>query len=66
VARTLSIEWARYAITATMIAPGAASGDGDVAALVSFLCSPAGDYYSGCRFELGVAAPSHPPISPSR
>jgi NAD(P)-dependent dehydrogenase (short-subunit alcohol dehydrogenase family) len=49
VARTLSIEWARYTITATMIAPGAATSDDDIAALVSFLCSPAGDYYSGCR-----------------
>jgi NAD(P)-dependent dehydrogenase (short-subunit alcohol dehydrogenase family) len=57
VARTLSIEWARYTITATIIAPAAASADEDIAALVSFLCSPAGDYYSGCRFELGVAAP---------
>jgi NAD(P)-dependent dehydrogenase (short-subunit alcohol dehydrogenase family) len=51
-ARTLSVEWARYAITATMIAPGAATTDQELAELVCFLVSPAGDYLSGCRFEL--------------
>jgi hypothetical protein len=52
-ARTLSIEWARYGILPTMIAPGTSTADGEVATLVAFLVSPAGDYYSGCRFELG-------------
>lgn len=55
-ARTLSVEWARYEITATMIAPGHATTDDQIAQLVCFLVSPAGDYYSGCRFSLGVAA----------
>lgn len=48
-ARTLSIEWARYGITPTTILPG---GGDDVAELVAFLASPAGDYYSGCTFAL--------------
>jgi hypothetical protein len=48
-ARTLSIEWARYGITPTAILPGS---DEDVAELVAFLASPAGNYYSGCAFTL--------------
>ena len=51
-ARTLSIEWSRYAITPTAILPGAATTDAEVAQLVAFLASPAGDYYSGCAFTL--------------
>jgi NAD(P)-dependent dehydrogenase (short-subunit alcohol dehydrogenase family) len=53
-ARTLSIEWARYDITAAMLAPGVSSTDDEVAELVSFLVSPAGEYLSGCRLELGL------------
>ena len=52
-ARTLSVEWARYRLTATAIWPGASARAGEIAELVAFLLSPAGDYYSGCRFELG-------------
>jgi NAD(P)-dependent dehydrogenase (short-subunit alcohol dehydrogenase family) len=59
-ARTLSIEWARYGITVTAIAPGVATRDEDIALLVAFLLSPAGDYYSGCRFELGAVEPRAP------
>jgi NAD(P)-dependent dehydrogenase (short-subunit alcohol dehydrogenase family) len=55
-ARTLSIEWARYAIRTTAVLPGDATGDEDVAALVAYLASPAGDYFSGCAFTLGAAA----------
>ena len=54
-ARTLSIEWARYGITPTAILPGAATTDDEVAELIAFLASPAGDYYSGCAFSLGRA-----------
>jgi hypothetical protein len=54
IARTLSVEWARYAITATAITPGAASTEEELATLVGYLASPAGDYFSGCRFELGA------------
>jgi NAD(P)-dependent dehydrogenase (short-subunit alcohol dehydrogenase family) len=52
-ARTLSVEWARYGITAVAIAPGPATSEDEIAQLVAFLLSPAGEYYSGCRFELG-------------
>jgi len=54
-ARTLSVEWARYGVTAVAIAPGAHASDDDLAELVCFLVSPAGEYFSGCRFELGAA-----------
>jgi hypothetical protein len=53
-ARTLSIEWARFGITTTAITPGESSSDADIATLVAFLVSPAGAYFSGCRFELGA------------
>jgi hypothetical protein len=51
-ARTLSVEWARYGITTTAIWPGSTTSDEDLATLVAYLCSPAGAYLSGCRFEL--------------
>jgi NAD(P)-dependent dehydrogenase (short-subunit alcohol dehydrogenase family) len=51
-ARTLSIEWARLGIRPVAVLPGAATAAGEVAELVAFLASPAGAYYSGCRFEL--------------
>jgi NAD(P)-dependent dehydrogenase (short-subunit alcohol dehydrogenase family) len=54
-ARTLSVEWARYGITTTAIVPAAAACEQDVALLVAFLLSPAGDYFSGCRLEIGAA-----------
>lgn len=57
-ARTLSVEWARYGITATAITPGATTTDEQLAELVCFLVSPAGDYFSGCRFSLGVTEPA--------
>jgi NAD(P)-dependent dehydrogenase (short-subunit alcohol dehydrogenase family) len=54
-ARTLSIEWARHGITPVTIEPGA-SPAGEVAALVAYLASPAGAYFSGCLLDLrGVA-----------
>ncbi len=52
-ARTLSIEWARHRVTATMIAPGPRTTDAQLAELVCYLISPGGDYFSGCRFSLG-------------
>lgn len=51
-ARTLSVEWARYAITITAIAPGQATRPADVAAVVAYLLSPAGGYFSGARLDL--------------
>jgi hypothetical protein len=65
-ARTLSVEWARFAITTVAVCPGPATADGDVAALVCFLHSRAGEYLSGCRLDLdavadpAVSAPSAP------
>jgi NAD(P)-dependent dehydrogenase (short-subunit alcohol dehydrogenase family) len=52
-ARTLSVEWARHRITAVTIAPGTATSAEQLGALLAYMCSPAGDYYSGCRLELG-------------
>jgi NAD(P)-dependent dehydrogenase (short-subunit alcohol dehydrogenase family) len=51
-ARTLSIEWARYGVTAVAIAPAEGARDEDVALLTAYLLSSAGDYFSGCRFEI--------------
>ena len=53
-ARTLSIEWARYGIRTAALLPGTATAADEVAELAAFLASHAGDYYSGCRFELGA------------
>jgi NAD(P)-dependent dehydrogenase (short-subunit alcohol dehydrogenase family) len=55
-ARTLSIEWARHAIRATAVLPGDVTTDDDVAELIAYLASPAGDYFSGCAFAMGRAA----------
>jgi len=54
-ARTLSVEWARYAVTTVALAPGDRTTDEELAELVSFLVSPAGKYFSGCLLELGAA-----------
>jgi citronellol/citronellal dehydrogenase len=51
-ARTLSIEWARYGIRITTITPGDRTGDDSVAAIVAYLVSEAGDYFSGTRLDL--------------
>jgi short chain dehydrogenase len=55
-ARTLSIEWARHGIRLTTVAPGARTSPPDVGTLVAYLASPAGDYFSGCRFGLDSIA----------
>jgi NAD(P)-dependent dehydrogenase (short-subunit alcohol dehydrogenase family) len=51
--RTLSVEWARHAVTVTTIAPGAATAPGEIAEVAAYLASPAGAYFSGCLLELG-------------
>ena len=51
-ARTLSIEWARRRVTAVAIAPGDRTAAGEVAALIAYLASPAGAYFSGCLLDL--------------
>jgi hypothetical protein len=59
-ARTLSVEWARYAVTVVAVAPGPHAGEREIAELVCYLVSPAGDYFSGCRFDLGLTAAGGP------
>jgi NAD(P)-dependent dehydrogenase (short-subunit alcohol dehydrogenase family) len=51
-ARTLSIEWARYGITPVTIAPGESTTASEVAALSAYLAAPAGAYFSGCLLDL--------------
>jgi NAD(P)-dependent dehydrogenase (short-subunit alcohol dehydrogenase family) len=56
-ARTLSIEWARFGITPVAIAPGLRTTPRELAGVVAYLASPAGDYFSGCEFDLRSTAP---------
>ena len=55
-ARTLSIEWARYAIRSTAVLPADATADEELATLVAYLASPAGDYFSGASFDFAENA----------
>ena len=55
-ARTLSVEWARYGVTVVAVAPGPHAGPAELTETVCFLVSPAGDYFSGCRFDVGLTA----------
>lgn len=50
--RTLSTEWARYAITTVAVHPGDASPPDRVAELLAWLASPAGDYVTGTALRL--------------
>jgi NAD(P)-dependent dehydrogenase (short-subunit alcohol dehydrogenase family) len=54
-ARTLSVEWARFSITTVCLAPGPSTTSQDLEQLVVYLLSPAGAYVSGARLSLGVA-----------
>jgi NAD(P)-dependent dehydrogenase (short-subunit alcohol dehydrogenase family) len=51
-ARTLSVEWARHGITAVTVAPGADTSAEEVAAMATYLASPAGAYFSGCLLDM--------------
>lgn len=51
-ARTLSTEWARYAVTTVAVLPGDATTPGALADLVAWLASPAGAYLSGTALTL--------------
>jgi NAD(P)-dependent dehydrogenase (short-subunit alcohol dehydrogenase family) len=55
-ARTLSVEWARYGVTAVAVAPGPSASAAELATLIAFVLSEAGGYLSGCRLELGAGA----------
>jgi hypothetical protein len=52
-ARTLSVEWARYGIRTAALLPGEATDPAEVAELAGYLASRAGDYFSGCHFRMG-------------
>ncbi len=54
-ARTLSVEWARYGLSVSAVTPGAGTTAAQTATLVAFLLSAAGDYLSGCRLSLGLS-----------
>jgi hypothetical protein len=53
-ARTLGIEWARFGIRTVTVLPGAGTTEDEVAQLVAYLASRAGDYFSGCAITLGA------------
>jgi NAD(P)-dependent dehydrogenase (short-subunit alcohol dehydrogenase family) len=53
-ARTVSVEWARYGITTCAIVPGHATGPETLVELVGYLLCAAGSYFTGCRLELGA------------
>jgi NAD(P)-dependent dehydrogenase (short-subunit alcohol dehydrogenase family) len=57
-ARTTSIEWARWRIRPIAVLPGAVTAPEEVADLVAYLLSDAGGYFSGCVLDLGGAAAS--------
>ena len=52
----LMTERARFMVRPVAVLPGAATSPAEVAELVAFLASPAGEYYSGCAFSLGTVA----------
>jgi hypothetical protein len=60
-ARTLSVEWARFAVRTTAVMPGDQTTDQELGELLCFMASPAGDYFSGCLLELGTVPLAEPP-----
>lgn len=54
-ARTLSVEWARYGITPVAVCP-AQDVEAELATVVAYLLSSAGGYFAGCRFDLTDSA----------
>jgi NAD(P)-dependent dehydrogenase (short-subunit alcohol dehydrogenase family) len=59
-ARTLSVEWARHGVTVVTVASGAHSVEADLAEVVSYLVSVAGDYFSGTRLDVGLVERPRP------
>ncbi|HLJ02745.1 MAG TPA: hypothetical protein VKT31_04850 [Solirubrobacteraceae bacterium] len=53
-ARTLSVEWARFQVTSCAILPGLATSTAQLRELIAYMLSPAGEYFSGCVLELGA------------
>jgi NAD(P)-dependent dehydrogenase (short-subunit alcohol dehydrogenase family) len=62
-ARTLSVEWARFGITAVTVCPGPDTTEGELSEVTAFLLSAAGGYFSGCRLDLGLVP--HEPLIPA-
>jgi hypothetical protein len=60
-ARTLSVEWARHAVTTVAIAPGPVTSPEELVTFAGFVVSPGGDYLSGCRLDMGVV-----PLTPGQ
>ena len=54
-ARTTGVEWARLGIRVVAVRPRDVTSDEALAQCVAYLASPAGDYFSGCVLDLGVA-----------
>jgi hypothetical protein len=52
-ARTTAIEWSRLGTRIVAVLPGATTEPAEVAGLVGYLASRAGDYVSGCPITLG-------------
>jgi hypothetical protein len=52
--RTLSVEWARHSVTVVTVAVGPYAGEAELAEVVCYLVSVAGDYFSGTRLDLGL------------
>jgi len=57
-ARTLSVEWSRFGIRVTAIAPGDTTTEPELADLLAWLLSPGGAYVSGALLEPGSLAPA--------
>jgi hypothetical protein len=55
-ARTLSVEWARHAVTTVAVAPGSATSAEELATFACFVVSRGGDYLSGCRLDMDVVS----------
>ena len=41
-------------MTTAVLAPGPGTTEAELAEVVAFLCSPGGEYLSGCRLDLGL------------
>lgn len=52
-ARTLSVEWARFDIRTVAICPRAGATADDLRTLIAWLCSDSGTYVTGTRLEPG-------------
>ena len=54
-ARTTSVEWPRLGIRVVVVRPRDVKSEATLAQVVAYLASPAGDYFSGCVVDLGLA-----------